>query len=375
MSIPIQNVLLSQLNDYSRQILSAIRPAWRLSMQKAIERAGVKSPLPAHMLATDAEVEQAFAKHRHRMNRAPGLPIGKLLSEIESEFGPLAKWIVVDGPGMAGSSWQHAAATLEGAESAIGQAEVGIDRALVHAWEAVGRTATTLGFAARAISGLVAAYAAQSLPPGLRAAKVALPGRAVLSIQVLDDDERVLGGSDTDLEGAIADAVRSRIVSQDPHEITTAEFIDVTTVIPVSVGRGKTGLAKHGKSRLLATDVEGLSKLRAFLSEAYRRTYGFGREAPADATPVKEWIDSSVDTLLGESFETNHKTMWVPGAGHLVFSKTPGEISVATLEAFHRASVEEAVESGKVDPFSYVQKCFDIGNNLDQPERSRPRAA
>lgn len=375
MPAPINNVLLSQLNDYSIQILSAIRPAWRLSMQEALARAGAKSPLPAHMLATEEEVHQAFAKHRNRLKTSSALPIGELLDEIDREFGPLAKWIVVDGPGMAGSSWDSVRSTLEEAENVIRQAATDIERNRTHEWEAAGRTATTVGFAVRAISSLVAAQAAQALPPGLRAAKVALPGRAFLSIQIIDGDERVLGGSDTDLDGAIADAVRSRIVSQEPHEITTAEFIDVTTVIPVTVGAGKSGLAKHGKSRLLATDVEGLAKLRAFLAEAYRRNYGFGREAPADSVPIKGWIDSSVAELLGESFDSDYKTMWIPGAGHLVFAKATGDINVAVLQAFHRASVEEAVESGKVDPFARVPMCAEFLPQTEQSTRARPRAA
>jgi len=88
---------------------------------------------------------------------------------------------------------------------------------------------------------------------------------------------------------------------------TLEEFRKRVTIIPVVVGRGKTGEAKHGKPRLLVSDDLGMDHLYRLREWCARRIPDSEKLHGITYTTEerKDFNSTSVSNLLGDYFEAD----------------------------------------------------------------------
>jgi len=321
-----------------------VRDSWRLQLKQA-RPPGSKSPLPAHLEVT---TQEAMASLR-RLAQLQALPEENLkeafldsVAHMKEHYGPLSAWLAHDCTTPLTVEWESLTeAVVGGLEAAVRADSHGeIDPAFD--WETSGRAATVLHFALRCASGLSLAQEHGILPAGTRASKVITDdGAGQLVVQVQDSDGVVMGRSD-DLDQAMSQAVLFYLGQREFHEMTPEEFVRVTTVVCVDVGRGKTGLAKTGPERLLYKNNEDQAALRQFFERAKRG-------AAQEQELAEDWVKNSMTSIMSESFDTNIKSLRLHGAGHLLITKQSGT-TVAEVCSIHRHYVDEAVLEGKVVP-------------------------
>lgn len=125
---------------------------------------------------------------------------------------------------------------------------------------------------------------------------------------------------------------------------TLDEFRRHALVVPVAIGRGKSGEAKTGPARLLeAGDGSALHELRADLREMHQSL----------GTPTKEqvdkWVSDSLTNLLSRDMADADCTYMDGGVRPWIFAK---EVVVArgvdVIRITHRLEIESAIARGEV---------------------------
>ena len=127
------------------------------------------------------------------------------------------------------------------------------------------------------------------------------------------------------------------------HEMSACEFAKTVSVVPVVVGRGKTGAAKNGEPRLLVDDRDGLETVRRELGRAY--------DGAADDTwPARwDWIVMATSQLLKSCVfdDSGVYDARFPGGRGILFVKLPVPYPRETyVRLAHRLRIEEAAAAG-----------------------------
>lgn len=130
-----------------------------------------------------------------------------------------------------------------------------------------------------------------------------------------------------------------------PYELNFAEFSASVTVIHVVSGKGKTGLAKTGKERLLVDNDEDTLALNKLIEELGR---SYDDLADESYPPKKEWLDKVVGRLLDKVFHSDLFYGLIPNGRAIVMIKNPRRLTdEACLRTIHRSEIEEAINTGK----------------------------
>ena len=331
---------LDGLQSLVSQACGYMREAWRVTLQIEAQNEGRKTALPDNLLATPGTAKLQFYGLETLDRRLDGdlsRMILEMAQKVEQTAGPIEKWVHPLHAGAVIGSWGSLAVMVVTAIDRaleLGKREwLNEDHIVGGEWEKAGRAGVTLQFACRAAKELERSIQAGELPAGSRVTKTLNPGSPVLDVQVLNAENLVIGTGQT-VEAATADARHIALASKPYADLTLDQFIDITTVIEVESGRGKTGKAKHGDERLLFTGISSLSSMRQFLGRAFDTERREGRFE--DEKDRKSWIDNSLRSLMATSFDESIKSMSFPGVGHLVFSRSPIVSMRDALAAIHR---------------------------------------
>ena len=287
-----------------------------------------------------------------------------MAQEIEDKSGPIEKWVKPDHTGSTPGSWGSLAVTVASAvERAIelGKREwLNDEHILDDIWGKACRSGVTLQFATRAAQQLDQAIKAGELPEGTRATKSIKADSPILEVQVLNSENMVIGTGDS-LENAIRHARLAELANRPYADLTLDQFTEITTVIEVETGRGKTGTAVNGTDRLLFTGISSVSNMRQFLGRAYdlQQREG-GIEANMDR---KTWVDTSLRSLMANAFDGDVKSLAISGVGHLLLTRNHGIPMQEILATIHKGYVAESFK---------VTDASELANELTLPETPPP---
>jgi len=328
-----------------------LREMWRLRNQHLDFTKGKASLLPPHLLAT-------FAGVRDRLNmlRDQGEALGgwkpflqKQREHLEQHYGQLTDWVAPECVDFPDRSWQVLFdKVLEGVEKTR---ELACEPALTEAevvaidWEISARALHNIHFAARAADGLKNVQDVDGIMADARVKRAMVKNSNILEMQILSAEGRILGGGCT-VDAAIEQARRAELASKPYKELTFQQFVDITTVIEVQDGRGKTGTATKGKVRLLFPDITSMATMRAFCGQWYDALTRQGKELqPRDR---KQWIEDGLKELMSQPLQTSMKSMAIDGVGHLLMHYSNFPISrMQMLESIYASlNAPEETESG-----------------------------
>lgn len=320
-----------------------IRDAWRLKIE-------TKNPPARRMLGVFDPNEDSALRDLKRIGALDERHDGDFRAWFEQRvaifdqtMGPISKWIqgyhISDLP----MDWRALSRVfLDGFDAAKSSVT---SPSLVNEfdWERCGQACVALQFVSKAVASLHELIEKGSLESGTRAHKLIVPDKALVRVRVVASDGRTLADADW-LDAALKEATCVTAISRPSYELTLDEFINITTVIDVDRGRGKTGQAKTGQERLLFRVAEDHARLKLFFSRAYDLAIVRGQEGLA---PKEDWVSTSVKTIMAESFDTPLKFIRLPGAGHLLLNAGATDAQVRhVLKIEHRDSVLEGMNGG-----------------------------
>jgi len=317
---------------------NAMRPAWRLANQRRADLAGERQLLPAWHRATKDDVKAGCELIRQKMGSAE--PFVDAVKAMRVIHGEISDWVDLDHDFHAVKTWGE---MIERAAPAIGllldPAET-FERLTSFDWQRASEAATMASFIAQTAILMGPPRKDGRLPEDCKIRQRMEPGKTILVVEVVG--ETVLGRGDH-IASAVDRAIDNNMTLREPGDLTETDFIRLTHVVNVEIGRGKTGTSKTGPRRLLARDASDLDRLRALLGQVYDTQSSF-----EPLGERKAWIDQSVKNLLASAFDTPFKSLWIPGGGHLVLNAGASDVTDHVLIAMHRDFVEQKQKGGEV---------------------------
>lgn len=346
---------------------SYIREAWRLQNQSV-----TPSSLPEHMHATEHTALKGldgFAKVESDLGCRDmdqwEFWLQELVAFANAEFGPMADLIAEDVTTSLPLQWER---MVEPIEAAIAKARQCIQERSIDPqfdWEPAGRAAGSLAFALGAAHAIKRAQRLYEAPSGLRASKNFDSTKPLLNVRVLDGEGNVIGQADT-LETAMEQAKRRILSQREIYELTRDEFVGLCSIIPVHLGRGKTGRAKQGALRMITETADGLSALRKFAAELH--------DPSKSDLDYDQWIGRTLSSLLslpeGDEGKWDVRLLRAQGVGYLAFAQSHS-ITADTLAGLHEVEVEKALADGLEVPQRVMDHySFDASKSQSQQRMS-----